>query len=147
MASLPIPSPPPTPNGDLWVENWRGTDEVQYFSEDGSASIWLQLVSDKDGRRWEWNSHEVIVGIDLRALGAEWEQSRTDGLTWFKPVPEPAPTSAPVREAGWHLGRAAAEKEPEREPVPVGPPEPAPNTLYSGVPVEERRAFARWLNG
>ena len=40
----------------------------------------LQLVSDKDGRRWEWRSHEVIVGLDLRALAEEWERLRADDL-------------------------------------------------------------------
>jgi hypothetical protein len=149
--SLPIPSPSPTPNGDRWVEAWRTDNEVFYESEDGWASISLCLISDKDGRRWEWRGHEVIVGIDRRALAEEWEQSRADELSGFRPVSEPAPAPVPVREAGWHLGRderrQLAEKEPEPEPVPDVPLEPAANTLYSGVPAEERRAFTRWLNG
>jgi len=31
-----------------------------------------------DCRRWEWSGHEVIVGIDRRALAGEWEKSRGD---------------------------------------------------------------------
>jgi hypothetical protein len=157
MASLPIPSPPPTPNGDRWVENWRGVDEVQYFSEDGWASISLQLVSDKDGRRWEWRSHEVIVGLDQRALAEEWEQARADGLDRVferPPVAAPAPVAGPVSDE--HMGREERprlyeERETEPEPDPMSVPdvalEPAPGSLYDGVPEEERRAFTRWLMG
>ena len=149
-----LPSPPPTPNGGRWVETWRGDDEVRYFSEDGWASITLQLITDKDGRRWEWRCHEVIIGLDRRALMAEWGQSRsdTDGLAGFDSVPvaepaqaapEPEPVAGVVPEE--YRGRKGRKADPV--PVPDGPPEPLPGTLFHGVPEEERGRFRRWLEG
>jgi hypothetical protein len=118
MASQPIPDPPATPNGDAWVEVSRGEDGVRYCSEDGSATIRLELVSDGGRKRWEWTNHNVYVGLNLWELQADWERERAD--VSFEPLPEPksAPVSLPVPEE--YRGRAAPEPEPVDEPKPRG---------------------------
>ena len=56
MAAVQIPNPPPTPNGDAWVELYRGEDHIFYESADGEASVDLSLKSDGKRRFLEWVS-------------------------------------------------------------------------------------------
>ena len=127
MASQPIPDPPATPNSDAWVEVSRGENGVRYCSDDGSATIWLELVSDGGRKRWEWTNHNVYVGLNLWELQADWEREPADVA--FDPLPDPksAPVSLTVPEQ--HRGRAA----PEPEPIPVEAPQ------------ERKRPARHWL--
>jgi hypothetical protein len=146
MASQQIPSPPSTPNGDAWVEMSRDAEGIQYCSEDGSATIRLELISEGRSHRWEWTSHEVIVGINMWELRESWEQGQDDEL--LVPPPESVPVSRPVPEE--HLGRAPhpEAETPVRAPLRVVPepqptPEPEPIPVEVPVPSEvERNARA-----
>jgi hypothetical protein len=126
MRSLQIPDPPPTPNGDAWLEIYRGDEGIQYCSEDGSATIWLSLVSDGRRKQWAWTSHEVIVGIDMWELRESWERG-----------PEPASVTGDVSEG--YMGRderlrsygvRKAEPLPDPVLVPASAPEPEPEPAH-----------------
>ena len=64
MAAPQIPNPPPTPNGGAWVELHRGENYVFYESEDGEASVELDLRSDNAERPDRNIGAEVSVWVD-----------------------------------------------------------------------------------
>ena len=159
MTALQIPDPPA---GGPWVERYRDVNRftgerfIFYESEaDDCYSRTVELTLRSDGRRkyFEWSQVYEIAGN--RANVPEWQRGG------YEPAPdlafEPPPVTAPVARAGPEEHSSREERrsyekrkeEPEPDPVPVPdvPLEPAPGTLYDGVPAEERRAFTRWLNG
>jgi hypothetical protein len=76
MAAVQIPNPPPTPNGDAWVELYRGEDHIFYESADGEASVDLSLKSDGKRRFLEWGVVHWVVGLSRLKIREAWESGR-----------------------------------------------------------------------
>jgi hypothetical protein len=130
MAAVQIPNPPPTPNGDAWVELYRGEDHIFYESADGEASVDLSLKSDGKRRFLEWGVVHWVVGLSRLKIREAWESGRPaeppmsyhenghEVVVHLPPSPalEPDATPPPVVSSEPPLSRRGREPEPVTMP-------------------------------
>jgi hypothetical protein len=140
MAAVQIPNPPPTPNGDAWVELYRREDHIFYESADGEASVDLSLKSDGKRRFLEWGVVHWVVGLSRLKIREVWESGRPaePPMSYHEnghevvvhlppsPAPEPDATPPPAVSSEPPLSRRGREPEPvtmHRDPQYVEPKE------------------------